>query len=144
MRKDIDKVVFERAKANRTWASKTPRDKRVVLDDSGEHINERANHVRRKRQKYRNQHFNAVQRFLVRNVGRRWDKVFSEICASVDSRALLGSEIRQRVEQLVSTKCWLRGRKVISYDWRGCPQEVRDLYVHPKTGLLMRAAKRAT
>lgn len=144
MRRDIDKVVFERAKSNRTWASKTPRDKRVLLDASAEQINERANHVRSKRQKFRNEHFNAVERSLIRGVGQPWDKVFSEICAATDGRTTLEKEIRERVLQLVNTKCWLEGRKMMGYDWSGRPQVVRDLIVHPKTGLLMRAVKRRT
>jgi hypothetical protein len=137
-------VVFERAKSDRTWASKTQRDKRVVLNDSGEQLNEHANHVRPKRQKHRNHHFNALERALIRGVGRPWKKVFSEICGATDGRTTLGQEIRQRVQQLVNTQCWLDGRKVMAYDWRGCPHEVRDLYVHPKTGLLMRMVKRGT
>lgn len=144
MRKDIDKVVFERAKANRTWASKTPRVKPVVLDPSGDQFNEETNHIRRKRQKTRNQHFSPVKRFLIRNVGRPWRKVFSELCAAADGRTTLGAEVREYVEGLVSTKCRMEGGKVMSHDWRGCPQEVRDLYVHPKSGVLMRAAKRRT
>ena len=94
MRRDIQKVVFERAKAGRTWASKTPRVKQVVRDQEGEQLNEESNSGRRKRQKMRNSHFNAVEHFLVRNVGQPWSKVYAEVCASADARSLLGAEIR--------------------------------------------------
>jgi len=139
VRRDIQKVVFERAKANRTWASKTPRVKQVVLDQDLEQLNEGSNSIRRKRQKMRNSHFSAVEHFLVRNAGRPWNKVYAEVCAAADARSFLGSEVRNVVQGLVVTKCWLDGRKVISHDWRGCPQEVRGLYVHPLSGLLLRA-----
>jgi len=49
MRRDIQKVVFERAKAGRTWASKTPRVKPVVLDRAGEQLNEDSNRIRLKK-----------------------------------------------------------------------------------------------
>ena len=43
MRRDIDKVVFERAKGGRTWAKKTPRAKQVVSDVEGEQLKEQSN-----------------------------------------------------------------------------------------------------
>jgi len=138
MRRDIDKVVFERAKSNRTWVSKVPRTKPVLLDESGEHFNDAGKSRGPTRRKYRNSHFNAVERFLVRSVGRPWSKVYAEACKASDIRSTLGAEIRNHIEFCVATKCWLEGRKVMAHDWRGCPVEVRGLYVHPKTGLLMR------
>jgi hypothetical protein len=138
MRRDIDKVVFERAKAGRTWASKTPRPNRVALDPAGEPLDERTGPVRRKRQKMRNSHYNAVERFLVRNVGRPWAKVYAEICAAADGRTRLGREIRDHAESLVATRCWFEGAKLMSHSLCGPDREARGLYVHPASGLLSR------
>ena len=74
MRGDIAQVVNERAKSGRTWASKTPRVKQVLIDLDGDQFNESTNSIRRKRQKDRNSRFNAVEHFLVRNVGRPWEQ----------------------------------------------------------------------
>jgi hypothetical protein len=137
MRRDIQKVVFERAKSGRTWASKTPRVKPVVLDGAGEQLNEWSNQIRLKRQKHRNHNFNPLERFLVRNVGRPWSKVYAEVCASADARSFLGSQVRDYVQRFVATACWLEGRKVMS-SCCGRPQEVHGLYVHPRSGLLRR------
>ena len=137
MRRDIQAVVFERAKSNRTWASKTPRVKGVVLDAEGEHIREGTPKL--KRQKWRNSHFNAVGRFLLRNTGRPWNKVYAELCASADGRTRLGREVREYAECSVALQCWLDGRKVMSFDVHGAPREVTGLYVHPKTGVLLRS-----
>ena len=138
MRRDIDKVIFERAKSGRTWASKTPRANPVLLDPSGDQFNERSNQVRLNRQKLRNSHFNALERFLVRNVGRPWDKVYAEICASADARSFLKAEVRGYVEYVVAVKCWMEGRKVMT-PYCGRPGEVvTGLYVHPRSGVLMR------
>jgi hypothetical protein len=141
MRRDIQKVVFERAKANRTWASKTPRVKQIVLSPEGEQLKEESNYVRLKRQKYRNSHFNALERFLVRNVGRPWDKVYAEISASVDARSFPAAEIREYLECLVATKCWREGVKIMTH-CHGGPREAHGLYVHPKSGQLMRTPDR--
>lgn len=138
MRRDIKKVIFERAKGNRSWASKTPRANRVVLDTSDGQLNEASNYTRLKRQKHRNVHFNAIERFLVRNVGRPWSKIYAELCSVVDARSLLGTDIRAHVESCVALKCWLDGKKVMTHDCLGRARPVRALYVHPTTGVLMR------
>jgi len=138
VRRDIQKVVFERAKSGRTWASKTPRVKQVVLDRDGEQLNDATNSIRRKRQKYRNSHFNAVEHFLVRNVGRPWNKVYAEICGSTDMRSHLGLEIREFVGEFVATDCWVDDRNVMTTTSGGREQQVRGLYVHPRSKLLKR------
>ena len=138
MRRDIRKVVFERAKSGRTWVSKTQRVKRVVLDAATEPLNEEL--PRPKRQKMRNQHYNALERFLVRRVGRPWKQVYAEVCAAADARDLLGTQIREHVQACVATNCWIEGGLVMSRDSWGCHEPVRGLYVHPASGRLMRKA----
>jgi len=141
VRRDIDKVVFERAKAGRTWASKTPRVKQVVLDPEGEQINEESNAVGQVRQKMRNRHFNAIARFLIRNVGRPWNKVYAEVCSSADGRSLLGGELREFVQTSVATACWIEGRKIMCNGCNGPGEVVDGLYVHPTSGVLLRKAR---
>jgi hypothetical protein len=75
------------------------------------------------------------------SVGRPWNKLYAEICAAVDARGTLQAEIRDHVACQVAVNCWLDGRKVMTNDW-GCPEEVRGLYVHPKSGLLLRTPDR--
>jgi len=142
MRHDIDKVVFERAKSNRTWISKVPRAKQVLLDESGEHLNDKGESRGPARRKWRNSHFNAVERFLVRSVGRPWSKVYAEASRALDVRSGLPAEIRDHIESCVATRCWLDGRRVMAHDRGGSPVEVHGLYVHPKTAILMRSGKR--
>jgi hypothetical protein len=138
MRQDVNKIIAERPKANRTWESKTPRKKAVILDVQGDQINESANHIRLKRQKMRNTSFNVLERFLISRVGRMWDKVYAEVCVVADSRSFAGAEVRDYLKSLVATECWIEGRTVMCHDWQGCSQEVTGLYVHPKSRLLMR------
>ena len=138
MRRDVQKIVSERPKSGRTWESKTPRPKQVVLDTLGDQFDERSNHTQQDRQKHRNARYNVLERFLVNRVGRPWDKVYAEACEVADSRSFQGAEIREHLKTLVATECWLEGRTLMCHDWRGCPQKVRGLYVHPKSRLLLR------
>ena len=122
MRRDIAKVVFERAKGGRTWASKTPRANQVVLDPGGEQLDAASNHIRRERQS-RNANLGPLAHF--------WDKVYSQICASADARSNVGAEVRDGGE-----------REGVGQHY-GDPQGVRcGLYVHPTSGLLMRIRER--
>ena len=138
MRSDAAKVVSERPKSGRTWESKTPRKKKVILDNSGDRVDDRSDHIRQEHQKHRKARFNILDRFLIHRVGCKWDKVYSEICAIADSRSFSGTEIREYVNASVSTDCWIVGRTVMSHDRWGGSQVVRGLYVHPKSRLLSR------
>ena len=142
MRDDIRKVVFERAKANRTWAKKRKRNNRILLDSDGLQFEEASNLIRTARQKYRNSHFNAIRGFLTRNVGKPWDVVYSAVCARADNRNLLGREIRTYVEDCVATNCWIDGHLIMHYDWQGRSRQVDGYYVHPATGRLQRTSRR--
>ena len=138
MRRDVHKVMSERPKSNRTWESKTPREKQVVLDLVGDQINENSNHIQQRRQKRRKTRDNVLERFLVNRVGRKRDTVYAEVCEVADSRSFDGAEVRDYLKTFVATECWLEGRTLMSYDFSGCPQAVRGLYVHPKSRLLLR------
>jgi len=137
MRRDIAKVVFERPKGNRTWASKTPRPASVTLTSDGEQFDENANHVHRKRQKRRNSNVSPLEHFLACRIGRPWDRVWSEVCEAADMRSSLGGEIREHIDRLVATACWIESR-VIMTTCCGTPRPVRGFYVHPRSGLLQR------
>jgi hypothetical protein len=138
MRRDVKNVIAERPKAARTWASKTPRRKSISLDGDGEQFDESANHIRQARQKLRKTRFNVLERFLIHRVGRTWNKVYAEACKNADSRSFQGAELRDALKNLVATDCWIEGKTVMGRDWRGCPEAIKGLFVHPKTGALMR------
>jgi hypothetical protein len=141
MRSDIAKVVFEKAKSARTWASKTPRPAALLLDRAGEQFDERSNHVRRKRQKHRNSNTGPLDHFLACRVGRPWDAVWREVCAATDLRSPLGYEIRELIDRRVNRDCWMEGRTVMGHACCGRPTKVRGFYVDPRSGLLQRASE---
>lgn len=138
MRSDLKKVIFERAKAARTWASKTPRKKVIQLDSDGFQSNESANHIRLRKQKYRNSHYRPVDHFLETSVGRAWKDVYSELCQVTDTRDLLGLNIRNYVQDSVALECWQENRVWMTYCPGGPARVVKGLFVHPRTGVVMR------
>jgi hypothetical protein len=72
--------------------------------------------------------------FLRSNIGRPWDKVFSELRQELDVRKVTGRHIFEHLEWMVETECSIgRDRKVYGYP-RG--YEVTGFYVHPRTQLL--------
>jgi hypothetical protein len=140
MRRDIAKVVFERAKSGRTWASKTPRPRAVMLDLAGQQFDESSNDVRRKRQKTRNKNLGPLKNFLKCRVGRPWDAVWTEICAATGAGDPLGDEVRKCFGYLVRHDCWIEVDTIMIHSWCGPPtHKVRGFYLHPRSGLLCRA-----
>lgn len=89
-----------------------------------------------------------LYRYLDRNVGRPWNKIYSEMCASLDKRKTTGRHIFQHVEQMVERDCYVgedgkvRYNRYRSWIFGGDgSQEVRGFYVHPRTGLLCLAPR---
>lgn len=80
-----------------------------------------------------------LRRFLEKNVGRPWNKVYSEICEHADSRSLTGWHLRTHVEMEIERNVIKDGKKIYY-----CPQYYRgvvelrrdELYVDPDDGLL--------
>jgi len=81
-----------------------------------------------------------LKRFLNKNVGRPWNDVYSEMCASLDKRKATGKHIFDHAMDMVETNCFMGSNGKLCYlGWGGEEREVDDLYVHPQTGLLCRA-----
>lgn len=80
----------------------------------------------------------ALKGNIRKNVGRRWDDVFSEFCASLDRRGVSGHHIWTHLkwEVELNTVC-IDGKVYYSTKkpgYRG--GEVTGYYVHPLTGIL--------
>src|SRR5690606_10710311 len=94
------------------------------------------------RDKGLNEHLNPLWRFLRSNLGRPWDRVYSEIRERVDSRSVLGAHVLDHLNGQVSTNCFLERKQLLnSTSWGHRP--VFGFYVHPKTGILLETASRS-
>ncbi len=83
-----------------------------------------------------------LTRFLQKNVGRPWDEVYSEVCATLDRREITGHHLISHLKDEVETNCFMgANRKVWYLRWGSDLREVDGFYVHPQTGLLCRALR---
>lgn len=136
MRSDLKKVIVERPRRGAAWARKQARAKRVDLRAAGDEFADGGAAARRRRDKEFRDHLAPLKRLLAKNVGRPWDKVYSEICEYADRRSITGFHLLDHVDFFVERNCWIEGRKVMSVGRWGGVGEVRGLYVHPRTRLL--------
>lgn len=78
---------------------------------------------------------NPLWNFLKNNVGRRWDKVYAEICAVTDSRSFEGKHLLDHVnsmviseEQLIATRShrWRNHYWELYYDTNGILRQFKE------------------
>jgi hypothetical protein len=135
MRKDMMKVVAEPARGGSSYRIAKGENVRLQREgiDSVQHegIGRRWNFDDRRPSR---DHLNALRRFLQKQVGRRWDEVYSDICQYAPKGSFLGYHLRQLVSYEVSVNVTadgdaLRGR----YGWT---VSKGDLFVCPETNIL--------
>jgi hypothetical protein len=80
-----------------------------------------------------------LERFVRSNLGRPWDKVYSELCAGLDKRKVTGLHIFQHLDDFVERNCYLGADRKPYTTRYGNPWPVSSFYVHPRTGLLCEA-----
>jgi hypothetical protein len=94
--------------------------------------------------KFFDDHLGPLKRFLASRVGRRWDDVWSELCAGLDRRGLLQEHVFVHLLEMVAVQVvrrdgawWVTDRRGVrplrSGRWRS------RFYVDPVSGRLERA-----
>lgn len=148
MRGDMPKVIVERPRRGAGWVRKGRplRDDDLELSEAGLKA-----HVRlRGESKSLNENLAPLKRYLAAQVGRPWDKVWSEVCKSLKPSNTVQQHVRDHVSDFVAVntslkdgEVWVQGRG----RW-GAPARLKDsfveLYVDPKSGLLLRNKHRAS
>src|SRR5262245_56031154 len=145
MRKDMSKIIVERPRID-----SGPRRKgrsRPLTDADGAPYRARdrdGGHERPQRTKHLNENLAPLRRFLQSNVGRPWNKVRSELAENIRPTSTVQQHVLDHVTDFVATKTVMREGKVMVFDShsRRHPVPVQEswalLYVHPKSGLLMK------
>lgn len=152
MRKDMSKIIVERPRRGRAAAGLKPGRTRVVLDDDGEPLRAvrtaRELKGRAPRTKQLNENLAPLKRYLAANVGRPWNKVFSEISEHLKATSTVQQHVRDHLADFVAFKTRMRaGQVVVSGRWGGehaLGASYHLYYVHPRTGLLRRNDKRVS
>jgi len=137
MRNDMYKVIVERPRRGGGGRSEMPAPE--DLEDSPRQEGLRKRHRSRK---WLNENLRPLERFLASQVGRPWNKVYSEICAGIDRRNTVQQHIHQHLEDFVAINViQIDGEWRASKGWRGLEPLsspwAAKYYVHPEHGLLL-------
>jgi hypothetical protein len=103
MRADMAKVIVERPRV-KGWSGNKPKGYQRRMRRYGEEGPPCREGIRDRWQgggKYLNEHLGPLRRYLDSQVGRPWDKVFSEICAHIDRNSAVQDHVRDHVAQYV-------------------------------------------
>jgi hypothetical protein len=140
MRADMFKVVVERPRWGASHAPpvklKKDRDPDRKFIGLKRHVKEHAPYY-----KALNENLAPLVRFIRKQVGRRWDDVFSEICAHLDTGSTVKMHVRTHLKDFVMIKI-SRGRNgELLHDGRiieagGRNRFWPEFYVDPDDGLL--------
>ncbi|MBB6095617.1 hypothetical protein HNQ60_004508 [Povalibacter uvarum] len=135
MREDMYKVIVERPRRGQSGYNAAARRRNDF--DGPASLGMRAGYG------YRglNENLAPLRRYLRAQVGRPWNKVFSEICAGIDGRNTVQQHIRQHIDDFIATKVGLRDGKLIdlAQRYRFWPDDGalhQELYVDPRSGLI--------
>ncbi len=89
-----------------------------------------------------NENLAPLERYLVRQVGRRWDDVFSEICENLDVGSSVKQHVRDHIEDLILIKANRDGDGIIRNVSRWSKPEnywFQKVFVDPSTGIVRRS-----
>ena len=154
MREDATKLLCLRPRQGGNWGEGKKHNRRKERwDNNPENAPSKASmkkyHVLHYGGKQLSEYFPAIMGFLAKAVGRHWDKVYSEICARCDKRSAIGIHMFQHLFNWVERYVVMVDGKphyIRSFSWdkEGLVPLVQrpghtQLYVHPKTGVLLRA-----
>jgi hypothetical protein len=147
MREDMFKVIVERPRlVNSNGYS---RDGRKFRNDENAPGRLGMKRGYTQRPKWLNENLAPLKRYLEQQVDRPWDKVYSEIRATIDARSTVQQHILEHIDGFVAIDThWVEtpdGGKVIVRNrnwWHRTHVALEDanieLFVHPKTGILLR------
>lgn len=148
MRSDMYKVIVERPRSG-SWRSNgsvrqcrreaRPRDPEAMETlTASAPMKPRAND-----RKYLNENLAPLRRFLMANVGRRWEDVYSDLRAHLSPRSAVQMHVCQHLEDYVELHVRIDGPKVyrLTTRWNGdrpLRDDGRTFYVDPVTRRLCR------
>jgi hypothetical protein len=148
MRSDMHKVIVERPRMlrskwkNRKTALRLSEDQRAqAIGDPEDYDGGPPRASAARHEKDLNENLAPLRRYLMRQVGRPWDKVYSEICRTIDTRSAIGLHVLQHVDGFIALDTFIENGRVCQRKWR-VVKEVSGLYVHPVTGIIRLAKRR--
>lgn len=138
MRKDMAKVIVERPRTGGGWRFPRGADRGVDDESDRRRSGIKRPWTERGQFKHLNENLAPLRRYLQSNVGRQWDKVYSEICKHMNVNSAVQLRIWQHLMHFVAVKM---------HEQRSCgkrsvfhPEHAgsKPFYVDPTTGVLQR------
>jgi hypothetical protein len=138
MREDMSRVIVERP---RLGGDRGRKGRAVPLDDLPKQEGMRRPHVLADDCKMLNENLSPLRRYLERQVGRPWDKIYSEIARHLRADNTVQQHVRDHLSDFVAVRP--RRRSGALYKLGGGKEPCdrlwfEPLYVDPKDGLLKR------
>ena len=146
MRKDMFKVIVERPRRGADFRVNRMRHKGE--DDLPSRVGmKRFRALNHTNSKWLNENLAPLKRYLMKQAGRPWSKVYSEICENLDTNNTVKQHVRDHLQDYVVTKVaigrngeWINGNE--QPGWRSGDATWRQpLYVDPNDGILKRSDK---
>lgn len=135
MREDMAHVVVERP---RLKPFKVRKGRSVSLEDMPSHVGMRRGHALHGDRKELNENLAPLRRYLEKQVGRPWNKVYAEIARHLRIDSTIQQHVRDHIRDFVAIK----PRRIAS-NWSFGHVWWQPLYVDPATGLLCRTDRLA-
>jgi hypothetical protein len=135
MRKDMYKVIVERPRRGKDGYATAARLRKDF--DGPTRLGMRAGYGYRSL----NENLAPLRRYLHAQIGRPWNKVFSEICAGIDRRSTVQQHIHQHIRDFIAIEVDVRDGQLIDlvarWGFRGSGSGIsQEIYVDPRTGLI--------
>ena len=145
MRPDMHRVLVTRPRLGGQVRRKRRKHR---FEDMPSHVGMKRTHAFAKADmKMLNEHLQPLRRYLHAQVGRPWDKVWSEIAAGLRVTSAVQKHVRDHVFDFVAKDVSLRGREVWVHEYgheRPLRDSIRELWVDPRTGILRSNGQRRT
>lgn len=128
----------------KSWGESKGRLKEYYDDWENSPSHESMKFRHRGHRKSLNENLAPLKRYLLKQVGRPWNKVYSEICQNINVTNTVQAHIRQHLPDFVALHVVLIDKKPYSRQrWRGGLHPVWEpTYVHPVTGILCKSPAR--
>lgn len=166
MRTDLNKVLCERERHGSSWGYDETRNSKLFEQsyDRFEEVDDEPFHGvgsgHREGMKFRygyntkslSEHLSPLYGIIRKNVGRKWDKIYSELCEVFDTRSVINNHILEHLYDRVAKpedtfihengQVYVRG----GYRWGSEPiaGSYHEYYVDPRDGILKRNRHRQT
>lgn len=142
MRSDMSKVIVERPRVKGRQEKRGRDDQRVKQEPEDAPQRESSARGRKSSPKYLNENLAPLRRFVLKQVGRPWDRVNAEICEHLRLTSAVQLHVMQHLDQFVVKDVEVvdgeprhrgDGGMIVGGRWR------EIAWVCPRTGLLRRS-----